>query len=87
MLVKHGAMRGPIKKGVKHIEGHFSMEWKKERVQGKMRGEEKVEKRQGPILRSHLLSDMQHTHTHTVTSHVQMKLTGAVVLVKLLYCQ
>lgn len=29
-----------MKKGVKHIEEHFSVEWKKERVGGKMRGGE-----------------------------------------------
>lgn len=47
VLVKHGAKEGaPImKKGVKHIEEHFSVEWKKERVRGKMRGEEKAEPR------------------------------------------
>lgn len=33
---------GPMKKGVKHTEKHFSVEKKKERVRGRMRGEEKA---------------------------------------------
>ncbi len=45
VLVKHGAKGGPMKKGVKHIEEHFSVEWKKEGVPGTARGEKETESR------------------------------------------
>jgi len=35
-----------MKKGVRRLQEHFSVECKKERVRGKMRGEEKAEPRQ-----------------------------------------
>lgn len=69
------AQRGPCEKGVKHIEEHFSASGKEKWVRVKKRRKLmpwRLWKERGPVLRSHLLSDMHHSSTRVWTLHMRM---------------